>query len=63
MRICPLGGAMVRSAVEMFTVAAAPAGVGVTGLTGKLQLVSFGSPVQLKLTGWLNPAIELSTTV
>ena len=54
---------MVRSAVEMFTVAAAPAGVGVTGLTGKLQLVSFGSPVQLKLTGWSNPAIELSTTV
>jgi hypothetical protein len=63
MRICPLGGNMVRSLVETFTVAAVPSADGVTGLTGKLQLVPFGSPLQLKLTGWLNPAIELSTTV
>jgi hypothetical protein len=32
-------------------------------LTGKPQLDFAGSPLQLKLTGWLNPAMEVNTTV
>jgi len=62
MRICPIGGAIVRSAVEIPTVTTVPSGVGVTGFAEKLQLVSFGRPVQLIFSGALNPAIEVSTT-
>ena len=63
MRIWPIGGAMVRSAVEMPTVTVVPPAIGVTGFAEKLQLVSFGRPVQLKFTGWLNPAIGDSRMV
>ena len=61
-RIWPTGGNMVRSAVEIPTVTTVPAAVGVTGFAEKLQLTSFGSPVQLIFSGWLKPAMEVSTT-
>ena len=53
---------MVRSPVEIPTVTTVPAAVGVTGFAEKLQLTSFGSPVQLIFSGWLKPAMEVSTT-
>src|ERR1700689_2759213 len=53
---------MVRSPVEIPTVTTVPAAVGVTGFAEKLQLTSFGSPVQLIFSGWLKPATEVSTT-
>lgn len=47
----PLGGTIVRSAVETLTVTEVPPLVGVTGFAEKLHAVPFGSPLQLMFTG------------
>lgn len=47
----PLGGTIVRSAVETLTVTEVPPLDGVTGFTEKLHAVPFGSPLQLMFTG------------
>ena len=63
----PVGGAthvaMVRTAVTMEAVEAAPVAVGVTEAGVRMQVESIGAPAQVKATGVVKPLRPVTVTV